>query len=186
MGASLGGGGSQAARLRDYVREIADFPTPGIGFKDITPLLADRGAFGTAIEELLAASRPGEWDKVCGIEARGFILGGALAARAHTGFIPIRKFGKLPFSTVSEAYALEYAEAVLEAHSDAVQPGDRVLIVDDVLATGGTAGAAARLIERLGAQVVRIAVLIELEFLNPRELLARSGSYDVVSLIRYP
>jgi adenine phosphoribosyltransferase len=124
-------------------------------------------------------------DKVCGIEARGFILGAPVAYCLGAGFIPIRKLGKLPGTTLSESYTLEYAQAVLEIHDDAVVPGDRVLIVDDVLATGGTAAAAVRLMQRLGARVVGIAVLVELEFLGGRGEVAALG-HEVVSLIRFP
>jgi adenine phosphoribosyltransferase len=139
-------------------------------------------AFSSVIDLIVVAFGRGSMDKVCGIEARGFILASPVAYHAGAGFIPIRKHGRLPGPTVSESYSLEYGEATLEVHRDAVVPGDRVLIVDDVLATGGTGAAAARLVERLGATVAGFACLIELEFLGGRE---RLSGYDVVSLIRY-
>jgi adenine phosphoribosyltransferase len=169
--------------LKDYVRDVPDFPQPGVVFKDITPLLADVVAFSSVIDLIVVAFGRGSMDKVCGIEARGFILASPVAYHAGAGFFPIRKQGKLPGETVSESYSLEYGEATLEVHRDAVAPGDRVLIVDDVLATGGTAAAAVRLVEGLGATVAGVACLIELEFLGGREQLS---GYDVVSLIRYP
>jgi adenine phosphoribosyltransferase len=169
--------------LKTYVRDVPDFPTPGILFKDITPLLSDVVAFSSVIDLIVVAFGRGSMDKVCGIEARGFILASPVAYHVGAGFFPIRKQGKLPGETVSESYELEYAEATLEVHRDAVAPGDRVLIVDDVLATGGTALAAARLVERLGGIVAGIACLIELDFLGGRERLA---GYDLISLIRYP
>ncbi|HYR63321.1 MAG TPA: adenine phosphoribosyltransferase [Actinomycetota bacterium] len=168
--------------LKAYVRDIPDFPQPGVVFKDITPLLGDVVAFSSVIDLLVVAFGRGNMDKVCGIEARGFILASPVAYHAGAGFFPIRKAGKLPGPTVAESFTLEYGEATLEVHRDAVSPGDRVLIVDDVLATGGTAAAAARLIERLGATVAGFACLIELELLGGR---SRLGDYDVVSLIRY-
>ncbi|MEA2589587.1 MAG: adenine phosphoribosyltransferase, partial [Actinomycetota bacterium] len=146
------------------------------------PLLADVVAFSSVIDLIVVAFGRGNMDKVCGIEARGFILASPVAYHAGAGFFPIRKEGKLPGDTVSESYALEYGEATLEVHSDAVDPGDRVLIVDDVIATGGTAAAAAQLIERLGGTVAGIACLIELEFLGGRKKL---GGYDLFSLLRY-
>jgi len=169
--------------LKDYIRDVPDFPQPGIVFKDITPLLDDVVAFSSVIDLIVVAFGRGSMDKVCGIEARGFILASPVAYHAGAGFFPIRKQGKLPGDTVAESYALEYGEATLEVHSDAVDPGDRVLIVDDVIATGGTAAAAARLVERLGGIVAGIACLIELEFLGGRKLL---DGYDLFSLVRYP
>lgn len=168
--------------LKGYVRDVPDFPQPGVVFKDITPLLADVVAFSSVIDLIVVAFGRGNMDKVCGIEARGFILASPVAYHAGAGFFPIRKEGKLPGDTVSESYALEYGEATLEVHSDAVDPGDRVLIVDDVIATGGTAVAAAQLIERLGGTVAGIACLIELEFLGGRKKL---DGYDLFSLLRY-
>jgi adenine phosphoribosyltransferase len=168
--------------LKGYVRDVPDFPQPGVVFKDITPLLADVVAFSSVIDLIVVAFGRGNMDKVCGIEARGFILASPVAYHAGAGFFPIRKEGKLPGDTVAERYALEYGEATLEVHSDAVDPGDRVLIVDDVIATGGTAVAAARLVERLGGTVAGIACLIELEFLGGRK---RLDGYDLFSLVRY-
>jgi adenine phosphoribosyltransferase len=168
--------------LKGYVRDVPDFPQPGVVFKDITPLLADVVAFSSVIDLIVVAFGRGNMDKVCGIEARGFILASPVAYHAGAGFFPIRKEGKLPGDTVSESYALEYGEATLEVHSDAVDPGDRVLIVDDVIATGGTAAAAAQLIERLGGTVAGIACLIELEFLGGRKKL---DGYHLFSLLRY-
>ena len=168
--------------LKGYVRDVPDFPQPGVVFKDITPLLADVVAFSSVIDLIVVAFGRGNIDKVCGIEARGFILASPVAYHAGAGFFPVRKQGKLPGDTVAESYALEYGEATLEVHSDAVEPGDRVLIVDDVIATGGTAAAAARLVERLGGTVAGIACLIELEFLGGRKKL---DGYDLFSLLRY-
>ena len=158
---------------RDYIeliRDVNDFPEPGVLFKDITPVLADREAFTRLIDDL---SEPfaGRVDKVAGIEARGFILATPVAEELQTGFVPIRKPGKLPWSVVREDYELEYGRDALEIHEDAVDPGDRVLLVDDVLATGGTAAAAVRLLRRIGAEVVALAVFIELGFLMGRSAL---------------
>ena len=157
------------ALITAYVRDVPDYPQPGVLFKDITPLLGDAGAFGDVIEALAATFGP--VDKVVGIEARGFILAAPVAYEIRAGFVPVRKQGKLPSATHSEEYVLEYGHAVLEVHQDAFQPGERVLIVDDVLATGGTARATAALIKRAGAQVVGMAVLMELSFLKGRETL---------------
>jgi adenine phosphoribosyltransferase len=169
-------------QLRGLIRDIPDFPQPGVVFKDITPLLADENAFSSVIDLIVVNYGRGNIDKVVGIEARGFILASPVAYHFGAGFVPVRKAGKLPWNVESEEYALEYGTAVLEAHQDAVRPGERVLIVDDVLATGGTARAAARLVERLGGQVVGIACLIELSFLNGRDNLA---GRDFFSLITY-
>jgi adenine phosphoribosyltransferase len=148
------------------IRDIPDYPQPGVVFKDITPLLADGSAFREVVNGLAAVC--GDVDKVAGIEARGFILAAPVACRLGAGFVPVRKKGKLPAATFSEEYKLEYGTATIEVHQDAFGPGDRVLIVDDVLATGGTARATADLVQRGGAQVVGIAVLIELSFLSGR------------------
>ena len=168
--------------LRAKVRDIPDFPKPGIVFKDITPLLADEVAFSTVIDEIVVSFGRGTIDKVVGIEARGFIVASPVAYHFGAGFVPVRKSGKLPWETEAESYELEYGEETLEIHRDAIVPGERVAIVDDVLATGGTASATARLVERLGGKVQGIAFLIELGFLGGRERLA---GHEVLSLIRY-
>lgn len=151
--------------LRAAVREIADFPRPGIGFKDITPVLKDDRLFSRCVDAMARPFADSGITLVAGIESRGFILGGAIAARLHTGFVPIRKLGKLPYSTQREEYALEYGTDCLEAHTDAAGPGDRVLVVDDVLATGGTAAAACRLVQKLDAEVAGCSFLLALSFL---------------------
>ena len=166
------------AVISAHVRDIPDYPRPGILFKDITPLLADDEAFGEVVEAMAAAFGP--VDKVVGIEARGFILAAPVAYEIRAGFVPVRKQGKLPSATLTEEYDLEYGSAVLEVHQDAFQPGDRVLIVDDVLATGGTARATASLIQRAGAHVVGVAVLMELSFLKGR---AAIPGFEVRSLL---
>jgi adenine phosphoribosyltransferase len=148
------------------IRDIPDYPQPGVVFKDITPLLADGTAFSEVVDALAATYR--DVDKVAGIEARGFILAAPVACGLGIGFVPVRKKGKLPAATFSEDYQLEYGTATIEVHQDAFDPADRVLIVDDVLATGGTARATADLVQRAGAKVAGIAVLIELSFLNGR------------------
>lgn len=157
------------------IRDIPDFPTPGVVFKDITPLLDDHTAFTRVVQALAEAGRDGEGnvvvDKVVGMEARGFILAAPVALALGVGFVPVRKSGKLPWRTRSVAYALEYGEESLEMHVDAVQPGELVLLVDDVLATGGTAAAATQLVEQGGARVHGLAVLMELGFLSGRDRL---------------
>src|ERR671918_994580 len=158
-------------RLRSLIRDVPDFPKEGIVFKDITPLLADEAAFSTVIDIIVVHFGRGNIDKVVGIEARGFILASPVAYHFAAGFVPVRKAGKLPWESESEQYELEYGTETLEIHRDAFQPGERVLIVDDVLATGGTARATARLVEGLGAKVVGIAFLLELRFLKGREKL---------------
>ena len=168
--------------LRDLVRDVPDFPEPGIVFKDIMPLLADPAAFKDAVDRLAEWAAPKEPDLILGAEARGFILGGALAYTLGCGFCAARRPGKLPWKTISASYALEYGENALEVHADAFADGARVLVHDDVLATGGTVKAILDLVEQLGGVVVGVAFLIELEFLNGREQLA---GFDVHSLIRY-
>jgi adenine phosphoribosyltransferase len=171
-----------AVDLASKIRDIPDFPKPGIVFKDIMPLLADPDALRQAVNDLAAFARPREPDLVLGAEARGFILGGALAYELGCGFVAARKPGKLPWETVSAEYDLEYGTDSLELHADAIREGARVLVHDDLLATGGTARAKCDLVEQLGGVVVGIAFVIELEFLHGREKLE---GYDVHSLIKY-
>ena len=166
-----GPAGDELTRLiTTLVRDIPDYPQRGVVFKDITPLLADGQAFGAVIDALAAAYGP--VDKVAGIEARGFILAAPVALRLGAGFVPVRKKGKLPGATLAQDYQLEYGTATVEVLADAFDPADRVLVIDDVLATGGTARATADLVHRAGAQVVGIAVLLELSFLGGRARLA--------------
>jgi adenine phosphoribosyltransferase len=167
-----------AARIRD----VPDFPKPGIVFKDIMPLLADREALQDAVERIAEWGEPKKPDLVLGAEARGYITGGALACRLECGFVAARKPGKLPWRTVAAKYALEYGFDSLEGHADAIVKGQRVLIHDDVLATGGTAKATVELVDQLGGEVIGLPFIIELEFLNGRDKLA---GYDVHSLIKY-
>ena len=169
-------------RLSEAIRDVPDFPKPGIMFKDIAPLLADPAHLNDALDLMvfLCGDRP--VDKVAAIESRGFILGAFIAARLRAGFVPVRKPGKLPAETVSVSYDLEYGQDSLEVHADAIEKGERVLIVDDVIATGGTARATGELVERLGGSVVAYAFLVELGFLNGRSKLE---GYDVLSLIRF-
>lgn len=168
--------------IKALIRDVPDFPQEGIVFKDITPLLADEIAFSTVIDLIVVHFGRGNVDKVVGIEARGFILASPVAYHFGAGFVPVRKKDKLPWHTEAEEYALEYGTATLEIHKDAVRPGERVLIVDDVLATGGTARATAALVERIGGKIVGIATLIELDFLKGREQL---HGYDLFSLINF-
>ena len=168
--------------LKTKIREVPDFPRPGVGFKDITPLLADAEALGQTIEQLAAWAAERRPDIVLGAEARGFILGAAIAARIGCGFVPARRPGKLPPETVSATYALEYGQNSLELYPDAVSDGKRVLIHDDVLATGGTVQAVGKLVEELGGEVVGTSFIIELTFLNGREKL---GDWDVQALLAY-
>ena len=164
------------------IRDVPDFPTPGIVFKDITPLLDDAEAFRWAADELADRFSDTQADRVVGVEARGFILGAAVAYRLGLGFVPLRKPGKLPYDTRAVEYELEYGTASLEAHTDALSPGQRVLIVDDVLATGGTAAAAVELVGASGASVAGVAFLIELGFLGGREKIALDAGCPVISL----
>ena len=168
--------------LASYIRDIPDFPKPGILFKDITTLLKHPAAFEASIQKLTQPYRDRGVDLVVGIESRGFIFGAALARELNAGFIPIRKPGKLPAETVSASYKLEYGMDRVEMHRDAIQPGKRVLLVDDLLATGGTMSAACRLVEEMKGEIVGIAFLIELTFLEGRKKL---GDREVFSLIRY-
>ncbi len=168
--------------LEKYIRSIPDWPKKKILFRDITPLLADRNAFAAAIDALCAAFADTDIDYVAAVEARGFIFGAAVARKLHAGFVPIRKKGKLPFKTESITYDLEYGTDTLEVHSDAVNKGSSVLMVDDLLATGGTMAASCKLIEKLGGRIVGISFLIELRELAGREKLA---DYEVKTVISY-
>ncbi|HYG73320.1 MAG TPA: adenine phosphoribosyltransferase [Actinomycetota bacterium] len=169
-------------QVKALVRDVPDFPQEGIVFKDITPLLADELAFSTVIDLIVVHFGRGNVDKVVGIEARGFILASPVAYHFGAGFVPVRKKDKLPWETESAEYSLEYGTATLEIHKDAVTPGERVLVVDDVLATGGTARATAELVERIGGKVIGLAFLIELGFLKGRE---RIAGYDLFTLLEY-
>ena len=168
--------------LKDHIRDIPDFPKPGVVFKDITPLLADVAAFRHVTDAIAGHFDGASVDKVLAIEARGFIVGAPVAYRFGAGFVPCRKAGKLPWQVEKEEYVLEYGTDLLEVHRDALSAGERVLVVDDVLATGGTASAAVRLVERLGGQVVGLGFVIELAFLGGRSKLE---GRDVVSLLTY-
>jgi adenine phosphoribosyltransferase len=170
------------AELEAAIRNVPDFPKPGIQFKDITPVLGDPRLFAGAVDWLIEPHAPGTVDAVVGIEARGFIFAAAAALRLGAGFVPVRKQGKLPWRTIEERYDLEYGSNTIALHTDAVRPGARVLLLDDLLATGGTARAAATLLRRLGAEVVEIGFLIELEFLRGQDRLA---GFRTRSLIRY-
>ena len=168
--------------LKEYIRDVPDFPTPGILFKDITPLLKDPAAFREAVDRLERRYASMNLDAIAGIEARGFLLAAPLAYRMDKALVPVRKKGKLPFETHSVTYALEYGSDAVEVHIDAISNGQRVLIVDDVLATGGTLAAAVRLVETTGGQVAGIAVLVELTELNGR---GRLRGYDIFPLIEF-
>ncbi|MFT5742518.1 MAG: adenine phosphoribosyltransferase [Paracoccaceae bacterium] len=170
--------------VKDYIRTIPDFPHAGIMFRDVTTLFADPRGFRIAVDQLLHPYAGADIDVVIGLEARGFILGGAIAHQLGKGFVPIRKKGKLPGKTIEQAYALEYGEAVMEMHDDALEAGTKVLLVDDLLATGGTAEAGIKLIERLGAQVIGCAFVIDLPDLGGRARLESLGM-EVHALCAY-
>jgi adenine phosphoribosyltransferase len=172
----------EVAALRELIREIPDFPRPGVGFKDITPLLADRAGFASCVDVLADRFSGERIDKVIGVEARGFIIASPVAYRLGAGFVPVRKAGKLPFEVLSVTYELEYGSDTLEVHADALQPGERVLVLDDVLATGGTAAATCRLVEKLGAVTVGFGCIIELGFLGGRR---RIEALPVQALVTY-
>jgi adenine phosphoribosyltransferase len=164
------------------IRNIPDFPKPGIQFKDITPVLADARIFSGAVDLLIQDFKPGSIDAIVGIDARGFIFAAAAAIKLQAGFVPVRKKGKLPYTTHEESYDLEYGSNTVAIHTDALHPGARILLVDDLLATGGTASAAINLVKKTGAQILQVSFLIELAFLNGRQKLS---GLPVKSLITY-
>jgi len=168
--------------LKQKIRNVPDFPKKGIVFRDITPLVRDSEALKYSVETMAGHYNGKEVDAILGAEARGFIFGSAAAYKMGIGFIPVRKPGKLPFKTCSASYNLEYGKNILEMHTDAVNDGDKILIVDDLIATGGTARAMAELVEKMGGEVVGFCFLVELEFLNPRKILE---GYDIFSLVKY-
>jgi len=170
------------AEIAGAIRNVPDFPKAGIQFKDITPLLADSRLFSGSIDLLIDGLKPGQVDAVVGIDARGFIFAAAAAVRLQAGFVPVRKKGKLPYQTHEQEYELEYGTAAVAVHVDALKAASRVLLIDDLLATGGTAAAAAALVQKLGAQILEISFLIELGFLRGREKLKQ---YPVRSLVVY-
>ncbi len=169
-------------RIRAAIRDVPDFPKPGIVFKDITPILGDPSLFGEVVREFADRYRPMKIEKVAAMESRGFIFGSPLAAAIGAGFVPLRKHGKLPHTTLAESFTLEYGEETLEIHTDAIRRGERVLVIDDLLATGGTAAAAVHLVEKAGGRVVELAFLIELAFLDGR---ARLENVPVYAMIRF-
>jgi adenine phosphoribosyltransferase len=169
-------------RLRHAIRDVPDFPKPGILFKDITPVLGDGALFRLAVAGFVEAARAARPEKIVGIDARGFIFGAAVAHELGLGFVPVRKKGKLPWQCESASYSLEYGEAVVEMHTDALKPGERVVLIDDLLATGGTAGAASRLIRAMGGELAAVLFFIELSFLNGRKALAPAA---IEALITY-
>lgn len=170
------------ALIASLIRDIPDFPKPGVLFKDITPLLASAAGYRAAVTEL-AATAPPAIDVVVGMEARGFIFAGPVALELGAGFVPVRKPGKLPGDVYSQTFALEYGHETLTVHTDAIQPGARVLVIDDVLATGGTIGATAALVQQLGAELVHVSVLMELSFLGGRDYLDSCGIPDTSAVI---
>ena len=170
------------AEIERAIRNVPDFPKPGIQFKDITPVLADARLFAGAIELLTEKFKPGEVDAVVGVDARGFIFAAAAATHLHAGFVPVRKKGKLPYQTHEQNYALEYGSATIAIHVDALKPGSRVLLIDDLLATGGTAAAAAELVGRVGGKILEVCFLIELSFLHGRDKLQ---GFPIRSLVVY-
>ncbi len=170
--------------IKDYIRTIVDFPHEGIMFRDVTTLFVDPRGFRMAIDQLLLPYAGVRFDTVVGLEARGFILGGAVAHQLSAGFVPVRKKGKLPGAVISEEYQLEYGEAVVEVHDDAIEAGEKILIVDDLLATGGTAEAGIKLVERLGGEIIGCAFIVDLPDLGGRKRLEALGM-DVHTLVEY-
>ncbi len=170
--------------LKTVIRTIPDYPKPGIMFRDITTLLTDPRGFRRAIDELVQPLAGAKIDKVAGIEARGFILGGAIAHQLSVGFVPVRKKGKLPFETISESYELEYGTDEVEIHTDSVEPGERILLVDDLIATGGTATAAIKLMERAGAEIVLCAFVVDLPDLGGSQKIRDMG-HNITSLVEF-
>ena len=171
-----------AKELEAAIRNVPDFPKPGIQFKDITPVLADARLFAGSIDLLTEKFQPGAVDAVVGIDARGFIFAAAAAKKLNAGFVPVRKKGKLPYKTIEQDYALEYGHATVAMHVDALKPGARVVLIDDLLATGGTSAAAVALMKKLGVHILEVTFLIELKFLNGRQKL---NGYPVRSIIAY-
>ncbi len=169
-------------RLQDFIRDVPDFPKPGIVFKDITPLLGDAAAFRLSIDELDRVLADVPCDLILGIESRGFLFGAALAIKKGVGFVPVRKPGKLPYKTVTREYALEYGTDRVEMHRDAIRPGQRVIVIDDLIATGGTASAACELVEQVGGVVAALGFVIALDFIPWRR---RLGTREVRALLRY-
>jgi len=167
--------------LKKFIRDIPDFPKPGIIFKDITPLLKNSEAFLNAIEQLSAHFRDSRIISIAGVESRGLIIGAAMAFKLNCGFIPLRKPGKLPYKTIRQEYSLEYGRDAIEIHQDAIKPGERVLLVDDLLATGGTARAGADLIRKIGGELVGIGFMVELAFLKGREKLANEKVFSLLT-----
>src|SRR3954452_9087011 len=162
---------ADATWAREHIRDIADYPRPGVTFRDITPLLGNPAAFGRAVDDLVSGFHDVAVDRVVGVESRGFILAAPVAYRLRAGFVPVRKAGKLPWAVAREEYELEYGTDKLEIHRDAIRPGERVLVIDDVLATGGTSAATCRLVEELGGEIVGLGFMLEIEGLNGRRRL---------------
>ncbi|HXI68863.1 MAG TPA: adenine phosphoribosyltransferase [Verrucomicrobiae bacterium] len=170
------------AEIENAIRNVPDFPKPGIQFKDITPVLADARLFAGSIDLLTQNFTPGSVDAVIGIDARGFIFAAAAATKLKAGFVPVRKKGKLPYQTIEQDYALEYGHATVAMHIDALKPGARVLLIDDLLATGGTSAAAVALVEKLGGKILEASFLIELKFLDGR---AKLKGFPIRSIVAY-
>ena len=182
--AALDAAMSPADYIRNHIRTVPDWPAPGVQFRDITPLLADPRVFRVLIDQFVHRYFDARPDAIAGLDARGFIIGAVVAYELNLGFVPIRKKGKLPFTTVEETYELEYGSATVEMHTDAVKPGDRVVLIDDLIATGGTMMAGRRLLERLGAQVIEGAAIVDLPELGGSARLRESG-LDIFTLVAF-